>query len=307
MTTRWCIAACVLLAMFASSANANLFDDVADFVKDSQAMEAFKEKLFDEDYAEATDAMKEANLDAYSAADAAGTQLPAFPQLFEGTEEEPEEEPLEAQEVRNLRSSPSFGTLIRNRVTKFNALNHVPLHVSLQRKTPSRHKRPSVWGVWSGFGQGLGCLRVPASAAQPVEPCDTPEAQPQQSELVEEKPQVVKVEERPQVVEVEEHPQVVEELPQVVEEPQAEVEAQFLNLPQEEAMTTEKPEQYIVEEEQPADQELEVEKVRHVAGYPVTRLSPPSTPSRLSNLPALFHIFPPLPDNPQVLRPIGPP
>eukprot|EP00959_Pyramimonas_sp_CCMP1952_P263196 5503716-Pyramimonas_sp.AAC.1 len=158
--------------------------------------------------------------------------------------------------------------------------------------------------VWDVCGSRL--LRS-IGTAQPVEPCDTPEAQPQQSELVEEKPQVVKVEERPQVVEVEEHPQVVEELPQVVEEPQAEVEAQFLNLPQEEAMTTEKPEQYIVEEEQPADQELEVEKVRHVAGYPVTRLSPPSTPSRLSNLPALFHIFPPLPDNPQVLRPIGPP
>lgn len=105
MTTKWGIAACMLLALFASSVSANLFDDVAEFVKDSQAMEAFKEKLFDEDYGEAADEMREVSLDASSAADAAGTQVPAFPQLFEGTvlngfkpEENPEEVPQEEEE-----------------------------------------------------------------------------------------------------------------------------------------------------------------------------------------------------------------
>lgn len=115
MATRWCIAACVLLALFASSAHANLFDEVASFVKDSQAMEAFKEKLFDEDYADVADAMKEVTLDAGSAADAAGTPVPNFPQLFEGTvlnnfnaEEIPQEEVQEqVQEEAQEEEQPA--------------------------------------------------------------------------------------------------------------------------------------------------------------------------------------------------------
>jgi len=87
MATRWGIALCVLLALFASSVSADVFDDVASFVKDSEAVENFKGKLFDEDYVQdVVDKLKVVDDKVvYDSVSSETTEPNAFPMLFEGT------------------------------------------------------------------------------------------------------------------------------------------------------------------------------------------------------------------------------